>query len=123
MNFKQEFLNKYGIDLNNVLPNGNDEQNKVDRFVRQQQELLIAYCKSFNCLFDVANLSATKKDKFDQITLTQMWYALNTEDYTAFSGVDIVNNVVMPIADLTDRFIAPLAKLELKNNGFCYRGL
>lgn len=123
MDLKKEFLKKYGIDLNTILPNGNDEQNKVSRFIEQQKQILITYCQTFNRFFNLEKISETKKEKFDEIVLTQMWYSINTEDYTAISGLDTINNTVLPISELAERFVAPLAKLDLKNNGFCYRGI
>lgn len=123
MNIENEFKNKYGVELNNVLPDGNDEQNKVKRFIEKQKLNLITFCKSYNVRFSYDNLSDASKQIFDGILLDQMWYVLNAEDFTEFSGLDVATGTTIALTELTSRYISPIVQMQLKNEGFCYRGL
>ena len=123
MNFEKKFLEKYGLELNDVAPNGNFEQNKVKRFIDQQIELVETYCKSKNVTFNYKNLTTARKEVFDDIVLDQMYWTLNTDDYSVVSGIDLTTGISIPIIELTSRYISPTVQIKLKANGFCFRGL
>lgn len=122
MNFRQEFLNKYGRDLESILPNGDDEQNKVNRFAKEQIEMLETYCQSMNISFSYDNLSQTKKDVFDAIVIDQMAWVLSTDNYSLISGLDIATGVTIPLEELEKRYVSPTVQMKLKAKGFCFRG-
>ena len=122
MNFRQEFLKKYDRDLESILPNGDDEQNKVERFVRRQIETLETYCQSMNISFSYDNLSQIKKDVFDAIVIDQMAWVLSTDNYSLISGLDIATGVTIPLEELEKRYVSPTAQMKLKAKGFCFRG-
>lgn len=122
MNFRQEFLKKYGRDLESILPNGDDEQNKVERFAREQIEMLETYCQSMNISFSYDNLSQIKKDVFDAIVIDQMAWVLSTDNYSLISGLDIATGVTIPLEELEKRYVSPTAQMKLKAKGFCFRG-
>ena len=123
MDLKKEFENKYGLDLEEILPNAHFEQNKVKRFIDQQIELVETYCKSKNATFNYKNLTTARKEVFDNIVLDQMYWTLNTDDYSVVSGIDLTTGMSIPIIELTSRYISPTVQIKLKANGFCFRGL
>lgn len=123
MDLKKEFENKYGLDLEEILPNAHFEQNKVKRFIDQQIELVETYCKSKNVTFNYKNLTTARKEVFDDIVLDQMYWTLNTDDYSVVSGIDLTTGISIPIIELTSRYISPTVQIKLKANGFCFRGL
>lgn len=123
MDLKKEFENKYGLDLEEILPNAHFEQDKVHRFIARQIELLETFCQSRNSTFSYKDLSEQKKNIFDEIALEQMYWTLNTEDYSVVSGIDLTTGMSIPIIELTSRYISPTVQIKLKANGFCFRGL
>lgn len=123
MDLKKEFENKYGLDLEEILPNAHFEQDKVHRFIDQQIELVETYCKSKNVTFNYKNLTTARKEVFDNIVLDQMYWTLNTDDYSVVSGIDLTTGMSIPIIELTSRYISPTVQIKLKANGFCFRGL
>lgn len=123
MDLKKEFENKYGLDLEEILPNAHFEQDKVHRFIDQQIELVETYCKSKNVTFNYKNLTTARKEVFDDIVLDQMYWTLNTDDYSVVSGIDLTTGMSIPIIELTSRYISPTVQIKLKANGFCFRGL
>lgn len=123
MDLKKEFENKYGLDLEEILPNAHFEQDKVHRFIDQQIELVETYCKSKNVTFNYKNLTTARKEVFDDIVLDQMYWTLNTDDYSVVSGIDLTTGISIPIIELTSRYISPTVQIKLKANGFCFRGL
>lgn len=123
MKISQQFLEKYGIDLENVLPDGDFPQNKVQRFFEQQKEMLILFCNNFNIRFNYDNLKEKQKSVFDQAILEQMYYVLNTYDYRTVSTLDIATGTTIPVEEVENRYIAASVKNKLKQYGFCYRGL
>lgn len=123
MDLKKEFENKYGLDLEEILPNAHFEQDKVHRFIARQIELLETFCQSRNSTFSYKDLSEQKKNIFDEIALEQMYWTLNTEDYTLVSGLDVLSGITIPLSELKSRYVSPIAQTKLKANGFCYRGL
>ena len=123
MDLKKEFENKYGLDLEEILPNAHFEQDKVKRFIDQQIELVETYCKSKNVTFNYKNLTTARKEVFDDIVLDQMYWTLNTDDYSVVSGIDLTTGMSIPIIELTSRYISPTVQIKLKANGFCFRGL
>lgn len=123
MDLKKEFENKYGLDLEEILPNAHFEQDKVHRFIARQIELLETYCKSKNVTFNYKNLTTARKEVFDDIVLDQMYWTLNTDDYSVVSGIDLTTGISIPIIELTSRYISPTVQIKLKANGFCFRGL
>lgn len=123
MDLKKEFENKYGLDLEEILPNAHFEQDKVHRFIARQIELLETFCQSRNSTFSYKDLSEQKKNIFDEIALEQMYWTLNTEDYSVVSGIDLTTGISIPIIELTSRYISPTVQIKLKANGFCFRGL
>lgn len=123
MDLKKEFENKYGLDLEEILPNAHFEQDKVHRFIARQIELLETFCQSRNSTFSYKDLSEQKKNIFDEIALDQMYWTLNTDDYSVVSGIDLTTGMSIPIIELTSRYISPTVQIKLKANGFCFRGL
>jgi hypothetical protein len=123
MDLKKEFENKYGLDLEEILPNAHFEQDKVHRFIARQIELLETFCQSRNSTFSYKDLSEQKKNIFDEIALEQMYWTLNTDDYSVVSGIDLTTGMSIPIIELTSRYISPTVQIKLKANGFCFRGL
>lgn len=123
MDLKKEFENKYGLDLEEILPNAHFEQAKVHRFIARQIELLETFCQSRNSTFSYKDLSEQKKNIFDEIALEQMYWTLNTDDYSVVSGIDLTTGMSIPIIELTSRYISPTVQIKLKANGFCFRGL
>ena len=116
MDLKKEFENKYGLDLEEILPNAHFEQDKVHRFIARQIELLETFCQSRNSTFSYKDLSEQKKNIFDEIALEQMYYTL-------VSGLDVLSGITIPLSELKSRYVSPIAQTKLKAKGFCYRGL
>lgn len=81
------------------------------------------YCKSKNVTFNYKNLTTARKEVFDDIVLDQMYWTLNTDDYSVVSGIDLTTGMSIPIIELTSRYISPTVQIKLKANGFCFRGL
>lgn len=123
MDFKKEFENKYGLDLEEILPNAHFEQDKVERFITRQIELLETFCQSRNNTFSYKDLNDQKKNIFNQIVLEQMYWNLNTEDYSLVSGLDLSSGITIPLSELKSRYISPIVQTKLKAKGFCYRGI
>lgn len=119
MNIQEEFYKRYGMKLDEILPSGQNEQDKVKRYIEQQKNILETYCQSFNPYFSYDKLK--DKEIFDSILLVQMWYVVNTHDFSILSGLE--NNANLPLSEISERIISPFAKQQLKNYGFCYRGI
>lgn len=118
------FLNKYGISLNTYISQSNaEDQYPIKRIFERQKDLLSIYCRSFSHSFDYDKLSTRKKDKFNLLVLEQMYYILNNFDFSTLAGFDLGINSMLPLSEITNRFISPLVKEDIKMSNLVYSGL
>lgn len=92
-------------------------------FINVQHDFLIGYIRLHNKLFRQDELSEKIQTEYDKALVQQMFYVLHEGDFHQMSGYDVVTNTVTDMAQLEKRYIAPAAKLTLKNAGLLYRGL
>lgn len=119
-----EFLIRYGINLNNYINvEDTDDQNPIERIFNRQRYVLEAYCRTFNTTLKYESLNDTNKEKINELVLEQMYYVLNNFDFTTLAGFDMGLNSSLPLSEITNRYISPIVKEELKNSNFLYRGI
>ena len=119
----EQFKEKFGIDLNVYTSDNGLDQNHVTRVYNYQKFVLETYCKSFNCNFNYEKLSNSKKEIFNDLLLTHIYYVLNNFDFSTLAGYDFGNNSATPQEEIIKRIVSPIVKEALKAEGFLYRGL
>lgn len=120
---KEKFKNKYGLLLEQYLEASGVEQDEVVRFFNRQKEIVEEYCKSVICTFNSEKLSPLYYDKFETWVFEQMYYVLNTYDYTIVAGIDVGTNSTLPLQELVNRYLSPFLKYKINNSGVLFRGL
>lgn len=120
---KEKFKFTYGLSLENYIEANDFDQDQVIRTFNRQKWLLEVYCRSWIHSFEYDKLSDARKVIFDDLVLEQIYYVINTFDFTTLSGLDIGTNSTIPQNEIINRYISPVVKEELKNRGFLFRGL
>ncbi len=121
--FQQNFMEKTGIDLSTcsqLRGDGNRAKifaNRVEQIVYQQ---IKHACPGYSVETELAPPQVTAI--WDAI-LEQAYYMIDNYDMFIMSGIDPVNNTVMPIDEIIKRCFSKLALNILTDAGLQYRGM
>lgn len=122
-NFTNEFLKRTGVELSVKVPGGNDDSNKVERFIRRVVSVVEAEIWRYNAHFRPDKLDDFQKEMLLKAQIEQGLYLLSTGDLNLISGYDPINATFVPVDELRKRAFSPLARQYLMRAGLLYRGI
>lgn len=125
--FQNDFMNKYGINLQTVLTNyhflGDYNTQKHILFAERAKQLVLLKIGEYNPRFKLEKASEYQLEKIWEASLEQAFFILMTGDTTLISGFDPVSGSLVPYEEIRKRQFSDVAYKILLHSGLLYAGL
>lgn len=121
--FDNDMRVKKGINLDINIPDDDNSENKVERFIDRVLLTVENEINIYNLFFDYDKLSPKQKEAFYEACLEQALYLFAVGDMSLISGYDPINNTVIPVSEIRKRAFSPIAKNLLARYGMLFRGV
>jgi hypothetical protein len=115
--FKNDMLNKYGVDLEQELRGV-----KIEAFYTRTRDILELEINSYNPRYSLYNKDTYEPFIYKAI-LEQAYYTINNTDFSVITGINFQTGTIMPLEEIQKRVISPIAHNILKNAGLFFGGL
>jgi hypothetical protein len=125
--FQNDFMNKYGINLQTVLTNyhflGGDNNQKHLLFSERAEQMVLLKIGEYNPRFKLEKASEFQLEKIWEASLEQAFFMLMTGDTTLISGFDPVSGNLVSYEEIRKRQFSDVAYKILLQAGLLYAGL
>ncbi|MDD5292855.1 MAG: hypothetical protein PHW40_00915 [Candidatus Izemoplasmatales bacterium] len=113
---KEDFRQRYGYDLEAIIPNDHDPSSKVDRAIADVVDLIKEHILKYTRRFDFDDLSETQNEHINKACMEQLAWEIKTGGFQRDSGYNPISASLLPFPEIEKRVIAPNAKRILNNH-------
>ncbi len=125
--FQNDFMNKYGINLQTALTNyhflGGDNNQKHLLFSERAEQMVLLKIGEYNPRFKLEKASEFQLEKIWEASLEQAFFMLMTGDTTLISGFDPISGNLVSYEEIRKRQFSDVAYRILLHAGLLYAGL
>ena len=101
---KEDFRNRYNIDLDEYLADGDDSESKIESRINLTVEKIEEYIVARMPGFDIDNLTENQEKYVNRAAMQQLYYEISEADYSVMSGYNaLTGSVVDP--SIIDRIV------------------
>jgi hypothetical protein len=113
---KEDFRNRYNIDLNEYLDGGDDPDNAASARIALTVEKIEEYIVSRMPGFDIDDLSDAQESYVNRAAMEQLKYELDETDYSNVSGYNALTGAIVDPSVIDRIVICRNAKRTLMNH-------
>jgi hypothetical protein len=118
---KEEFRQRYGYDLEAIVPDDHDPSSKVERAIADVVDLVKEHILKYTRSFDFDDVEDAQNEYINKACSEQMAWEIKTGGFQRDSGYNAINGSLLPFPEIEKRVVAPNAK-RILNNHIIYRG-
>lgn len=113
---KDEFRNRYGYELDLIIPNDHDSSSKVARAIQDVTEKIKEHIQQNSFNIDFTNLSEEQNNYINKAAMEQLVWEIKNGDFSREAGYNAITGALLPFTEIAKREIAPNAKRILNNH-------
>lgn len=113
---KEDFRKRYNIDLETLLPDGDDKENAVESRINLTVEKIEEYIVGRMPGFDIDNLTANQEKYVNRAAMQQLKYELGETDYSMVSGYNALTGTIIDSGMINKIVICRDTQITLANH-------
>lgn len=118
---KEDFRQRYGYDLDQIVPDDHDPSSKVERAILDVVDLIKEHILKNSLRFDFDDVSEEQNAYINKACMEQMAWEITSGGFQRDPGYNAISGTFVLLSEVEKRVIAPNAK-RILNNHIIYRG-
>jgi hypothetical protein len=118
---KEDFRQRYGYDLDEIVPDDHDLSSKVERAIADVVELIKEHILEKSLRFDFDDVSEEQNEYINKACMEQMAWEIKSGGFQRDPGYNAISGTLVPFSEISKRVVAPNAR-RILNNHIIYRG-